>query len=89
MSLYRIEFNNNLKKDFRSIKPQDLQRIKTAIAKLSEDPRPVGYKKLKGQNNDYYRIRVGNYRFISTIEYDVLLIDFILQIFGLQLTLTQ
>lgn len=74
VSLYRIEFNKRVKKDFRSIKPQDVQRIKTAIAKLSENTRPVGFKNLKGQNNDYYRIRVGNYRVIYSIENDVLLI---------------
>ncbi|MDJ0597243.1 MAG: type II toxin-antitoxin system RelE/ParE family toxin [Crocosphaera sp.] len=74
MSLYRIEFNKRVKKYFRSIKPQDVQRIKTAITQLSENPRPIGYKKLKGQNNDYYRIRVGNYRVIYTIEDNVLLI---------------
>lgn len=74
VSLYRIEFNKRVKKDFRSINPQDVQRIKTAIAQLSENPRPVGFKKLKGRNNDYYRIRVGNYRVIYTIEDDVLLI---------------
>ena len=74
MSLYRIEFNKRVKKDFRSINPQDIQRIKTQIAQLSENPRPVGYKNLKGQNNDYYRIRIGNYRVIYTIEDDVLLI---------------
>ncbi|CCQ52576.1 hypothetical protein CWATWH8502_3202 [Crocosphaera watsonii WH 8502] len=35
MSLYRIEFNKRVKKDFRSINPQDIQRIKTAITYTS------------------------------------------------------
>jgi mRNA interferase RelE/StbE len=40
--------------------------IKAAIAKLADNPRPRGYKKLKGE--DAYRIRVGNYRIIYEIE---------------------
>lgn len=40
--------------------------IKTAIASLADDPRPYGYKKLKGE--DAYRIRVGDYRVIYEID---------------------
>ena len=34
--------------------------IKTAISSLADNPRPYGYKKLKGENA--YRIRVGDYQ---------------------------
>lgn len=37
------------------------------ITDLGEDPRPAGYKKLKGRKNEY-RIRSGNYRVIYSIE---------------------
>ncbi len=40
--------------------------IKTAIAELADNPRPHGYKKLKGE--DAYRIRVGHYRIIYEID---------------------
>jgi mRNA interferase RelE/StbE len=40
--------------------------IKTAIAGLANNPRPYGYKKLKGE--DAYRIRVGDYRVIYEID---------------------
>jgi mRNA interferase RelE/StbE len=46
--------------------------IKAAIAKLADNPRPRGYKKLKGE--DAYRIRVGNYRIIYEIEDDRVLV---------------
>lgn len=74
MSSYRIEFDRRVKKDFRSITPQDAKQIKDSIAELAENPRPFDCKKLKGKNNDYFRIRVGNYRVIYTIEDQVLLI---------------
>jgi mRNA interferase RelE/StbE len=36
------------------------------IASLSDDPRPVGSRKLAG--DDKYRVRQGDYRIIYTIE---------------------
>ncbi|WP_223682274.1 type II toxin-antitoxin system RelE family toxin [Flavobacterium hibisci] len=49
--------------------------IKEHIYDLAENPRPQGYKKLKGRPG--YRIRVGDYRVIYEIFDDVLLIDVI------------
>jgi mRNA interferase RelE/StbE len=40
--------------------------IKTAIAGLADNPRPFGYKKLKGE--EAYRIRVSDYRIIYEID---------------------
>jgi mRNA interferase RelE/StbE len=47
--------------------------IKAAIFDLANNPRPQGYKKLKGR--DGYRIRVGNYRVIYDIYDAILLVD--------------
>jgi mRNA interferase RelE/StbE len=74
LSFYTIKFDRQVKKDFKSIQPQDIKRIKSAILKLSNDPRPHGCTKLKGDKRDYYRIRVGNYRVIYSVEDDILLI---------------
>ncbi len=74
MSQYQIEFDRRVKKDLRSINSQEITKIKQAIAKLADNPRPIGCKKLKGKNNDYFRIRVGNYRIIYAIEDSKLLI---------------
>jgi mRNA interferase RelE/StbE len=46
--------------------------IKTAIASLADNPRPYGYKKLKGE--DAYRIRIGDYRVIYEINDDKIII---------------
>jgi len=40
--------------------------IKNAISGLAENPRPKGYKKLKGE--DAYRIRVRDFRIIYEID---------------------
>ncbi len=50
-------------------------KIKKAIYQLSDNPRPNGYKKLRGR--DGYRIRVANYRVIYDIFDDQLVVDVI------------
>jgi mRNA interferase RelE/StbE len=54
--------------------PRDLlARIRTAIRGLAVNPRPIGYKKLEGYA-DLYRIRVGDWRIVYTIEDDQLIV---------------
>ncbi|MEO1209165.1 MAG: type II toxin-antitoxin system RelE/ParE family toxin [Cyanobacteria bacterium J06638_20] len=43
------------------------QALVTRIEYLAENPRPANCKKLKGRQNQY-RIRVGDYRIIYSIE---------------------
>ncbi len=47
----------------------DYERLKEAILKLAENPRPTGCKKLIGREG--WRIRVGNYRVIYEIIYEI------------------
>ena len=49
--------------------------IKVAIQNLAKNPRPFGYKKLKGKTT--YRIRVGDYRVIYDIKSEILVIEII------------
>jgi mRNA interferase RelE/StbE len=54
--------------------PQATQeRILTAIEGLEVEPRPRGVKKLSGSEN-YYRIRIGQYRVLYEIRDAVLLV---------------
>lgn len=54
--------------------PRDVvQRLSAAIDALSADPRPEGSRKLAGFDN-LYRVRVGGWRIIYTIEDDRLLV---------------
>ena len=74
MNSYTIKLDRKVKKDLKSISSQDIQRIKSAIQQLSNNPRPNGCTKLKGKKQDYYRIRVGNYRVVYSIEDEILLV---------------
>ena len=50
-----------------------LRRIWARIHELESDPRPTGCKKLVGYDN-LYRLRVGDWRIIYSIEEDQLII---------------
>jgi mRNA interferase RelE/StbE len=56
----------------RSLDRKVRPRIEGAIALLAEDPRPPASRPLRGR--DGYRVRVGDYRIIYTINDDVLLV---------------
>jgi mRNA interferase RelE/StbE len=49
--------------------------IKNANASLADNPRPYGYKKLKGE--DAFRIHVGEYRIIYEIEDDKIIVTIV------------
>jgi mRNA interferase RelE/StbE len=74
LTFYTVKIDKRVKKDFKSIPVQEIERIKSAILELSNNPRPDGCTKLKGKRNDYYRIRVGNYRVIYSIQDEILLV---------------
>jgi len=72
VSPYRIEVRPAAVRALRKLDPQVRPRIQGAIALLAEDPRPPSSRPLRGRPG--YRIRVGDYRIIYSIEDDVLLV---------------
>ena len=73
--LYSIRFKSSVKKDLRSIPKQDVLRILNALEHLAEDPRPINLKPLTGR--DAWRIRLGQYRAIYTINEQEIVIEII------------
>ena len=65
---YTLEFERRVAKDLRSIPARDRTAIETAIARLMDNPRPVGATKVK--NTQDWKIRVGVYRVRYRIEDD-------------------
>lgn len=67
MGKYEIRIKPSAVKELEEIRTkQQRQRIVKQIQDLSQDPYPHGCKKLSGM--DKYRIRVGDYRILYTIE---------------------
>ncbi len=72
---YSLNFTKRALKELEKIHEPFYTNIKQAIYNLTENPRPVGCKKLK--DRDGYRIRIGNYRVIYNIFDKQLVIDII------------
>jgi mRNA interferase RelE/StbE len=63
---YRLEIKASAEKQIRKIPAKMLRLITQRIISLSDDPRPHGVKKLASGLG--WRIRVGDYRVIYTIN---------------------
>ena len=72
---YKVTLTRRAIKTLEKINEPYYSNIKEAIYSLADNPRPIGYKKLKGR--DAYRIRVADYRIIYDIFDVVLLVDVI------------
>jgi mRNA interferase RelE/StbE len=76
MASYRLDFKPSAERELRKLGKTGIQRVSKAIEALATNPFPHQSEKLSGSANAY-RIRVGNYRVIYTIESRVLLITVI------------
>lgn len=65
--IYEVIFTKSAKKAVFEIPKSYSTKIIETIDQLAFEPRPLGCKKLKGYNN-IYRIRVGKYRIIYSIN---------------------
>ena len=67
MASYKIEVSLTAEKQLRKLSQKDQISVLKRIQELSGEPRPNHSRKLRGQNN-IYRVRVGNYRILYSIE---------------------
>jgi len=72
VSAYEVEFRPAALRELRKVDRSTQPRIQGAIALLAQDPRPPASRQLRGR--DGYRLRVGDYRIIYTIDDGVLLV---------------
>jgi len=64
--MYSIGFSNTSIKDFDKLESSIYLRISDKIHGLEINPRPIGSIKLT--DSDAYRIRIGNYRVIYSVN---------------------
>ena len=74
--MYKISVKKSALKELESIPKSDRSRIIAHIDALANNPRPQGVRKLENYESSY-RIRIGNYRVIYSIEDEKLLIEVI------------
>ncbi|MGA0555450.1 type II toxin-antitoxin system RelE family toxin [Larkinella sp. VNQ87] len=71
--MYRIEFTTSASRQLKKFDKVTQARLVRQISELASQPRPPGVKKLESKE-DLYRIRVGDYRVIYTINDSELLV---------------
>ena len=69
---YEIELRPAAVRALKRVAHADRQRLQAAIALLAGDPRPPNARRLSGRPG--YRVRVGDYRIIYTVDQEVLLV---------------
>ena len=69
MSRYQVIIPKSVQKQLDRLPKEVFRRILPRLLNLKEDPRPYGYVKLRGYQNEY-RLRVGDYRIRYTIDDD-------------------
>ncbi len=74
MAEFTITFARSARKELEALDKAVIGRVFTKIEALTEEPRPAGCKKLVGQN-DLWRIRVGDFRVIYTIDDEGKVVD--------------
>ena len=65
---YEIELSRRAEKEILKLNAAMFGRIGAAIDGLSEKPRPLGVRKLRGRGSEW-RMRVGRFRVLYTIEH--------------------
>ncbi len=63
---YRLEIKRSAEKEVRELPKEVVRRVVDAITELGIQPRGPGSRKLAGAEG--YRIRVGTYRILYTID---------------------
>jgi len=71
---YQVVVRPHVAKQLKDLPKHLRSSIGYAIYELQDNPRPPGVKKLKGVKSPLYRIRVGDWRIIYTIEDKIVLV---------------
>ncbi len=66
MNKYSVEIVPKAEKEFSKLPAKVKSRVRSKILLLEDNPRPFGCKKLV--ETEYYRIRIGDYRVVYSIN---------------------
>ena len=74
MASYDVSLTSSAAKELKKLSGQLVARIVRRLENLASNPRPPGCKKLQGGDREW-RIRVGDYRVVYTIDDAKLLVE--------------
>ncbi len=72
---YKVFYSKTALKEIKLLPKQYAKKIYEKSEMLAENPRPTGCKKLVGNKEEIWRIRIGDYRILYTIEDQVKIVD--------------
>ena len=67
---YTVAVETSAERDLKRLPRDILRRVDTELMALSQNPRPHGVVKLQGREGEGWRIRIGAYRILYTIDDD-------------------
>lgn len=76
--IFQVKIVGAAGRQLRKLSKENQRRVLDGIEKLSQNPRPRGYKPLQGEEN-LFRLRIGDYRVIYEIHTDILIV-FVLRV---------
>jgi mRNA interferase RelE/StbE len=74
MASYDVALTSSAERELKKLSGQLVARIMLRLENLAFNPRPPGCKKLTGGDHEW-RIRVGDYRVVHTIDDAELLVE--------------
>ncbi len=72
MASYSVLVKRSVYKTLAALPKTDVKRLTDAMIRLADDPHPPQSKRLT--NDERYRLRVGDYRILYTVENAVLVV---------------
>ena len=75
-SNYQVKLTSKAEKELKKIQREDriaFEKIIVCLRSLDDDPYMAGVKKLQGEEG--YRVRVGNYRILYTIDNGAVVVE--------------
>jgi mRNA interferase RelE/StbE len=76
MASYQIDWKASAVKELKRLPKDLIPRVVSAVTDLATNPFPQGSIKLKGSQFTY-RIRIGDYRVIYTVESQLLIVEIV------------
>lgn len=65
---YRVLVEEAAQRDLRRLDPQVARRVRQRLLELEQNPRPPGVTKLQNVRPTRYRVRVGNWRILYSVD---------------------
>ena len=72
---YSVVYSKTALREIKSLPQLYARKIYEKTAMLAENPRPIGCKKLVGSKEEIWRIRIGDYRILYTIDDQIKIVD--------------